>query len=110
MAIDDPHSVDFVSTAGGTVTLSIADHLDWADEPHHLWCLQEKLNCYAIFINSGELVDKFPEAADQRPLIKVHFVHPPTNTARDFLSKAASAIEAEGISFSYDTLPATPNA
>jgi hypothetical protein len=110
MAIDERNIIDIVSTKDGTVALSVADHLDWADESAHLERLQDKLNCYAEFINSGEFVDKFPQAADQRPLIKIHFVHPPTAAARDFLSKAASVIEAEGISFSYDTLPATRNA
>jgi len=110
MAVQDRNIIDIVSTKDGTVTLSVADHLDWADERAHLERLQDKLNCYAEFINSGEFVEKFPEAADRRPLIKIHFVHPPTAAARDFLSKAASAIESEGISFSYDTLPGTPNA
>jgi len=110
MAVDDPTTIDFVSTKDGVVTLSVADHLDWSDQDTHLARLQDKLNTYAEFINSGELVEKFPESADRRPLIKVHFVHSPTAAAKDFLAKAASAVEAEGISFSYDTLPAPPNA
>jgi hypothetical protein len=110
MAVDDPTSIDFVSTKDGVVTLSVADHLDWTDEHAHLSRLQEKLNTYVAFIDSGELVDKFPEAADHSPLIEVHFVHPPTAAAKDFLLKATSTIHSEGISFSYETLSASPNA
>jgi hypothetical protein len=40
----------------------------------------------------------------------VHFVHPPTAAAKDFLLKATSTIHSEGISFSYETLSASPNA
>jgi hypothetical protein len=106
MAVDERNVIDFVSTGkDGTVTLSIADHLSWADEPQHLYQLQEKLNRYMDFVNSGELAEKFPEAADLRSVIKVHFVHPPTSSAKEFLSKVASLVEAEAVSFAYDTLP-----
>jgi hypothetical protein len=107
MAVHESNIIDFVSSGkDGTVTLSVADHLAWEDEPDHLYQLQEKLNCYMKFINNGELAEKFPEAADLRPLIKVHFIHPPTATAKEFLSKVNSLIEAEGVSFTYDILPA----
>jgi hypothetical protein len=107
MAVDERNIIDFVSAGkDGTVTLSIADHLSWDDEQQHLYQLQEKLNRYMDFINSGELAEKFPEAADLRPIIKVHFVHPPTAAAKEVLSKAASLIEAERVSFTFDTLPA----
>jgi hypothetical protein len=110
MAVDQPNSIDLVTTGDGVVTLSVADHLDWANEYWHVEQLQAKLNCYLEFIDSGELVDKFPEAGDQRPCITVHFVYSPTAAARDFLLATASTIEAQGIGFSYDVLPAKPNA
>ena len=106
MAVDERNIIDFVSTGkDGTVTLSVADHLSWADEKQHLCHLQEKLNRYMDFINGGELAENFPEAADLRPLIKVHFVHPPPPKAKEFLSKITSLIESERISFTYDILP-----
>lgn len=102
MAVDERNIIDFVSTGkDGTVTLSIADHLAWDDEQEHLYHLQEKLNRYMDFINSGELAEKFPEAADLRPVIRVHFVHPPTPAAKEFLSKVTALIEAEAVSFTY---------
>jgi hypothetical protein len=71
MAVDERGIIDFVSAGkDGTVTLSVADHLSWADEQQHLYRLQEKLNRYMDFINNGELAEKFPEVADLRPLIK----------------------------------------
>ena len=106
MAVDERNVIDFVSTGkDGTVTLSIADHLSWDDEQQPLYQLQEKLNRYTEFIDSGELAEKLPEAADLRPVIRVHFVHPPTPAAQEFLSTATSLIESEAVSFTYDTLP-----
>jgi hypothetical protein len=38
-------------------------------------------------------------------MVGVHFVHPPTPAAEQFLSKATPLIEAEAVSFTYDILP-----
>jgi hypothetical protein len=110
MSVEQTDIIDFVSTAeGGTVALSVSDHLSWADERSHLTQLQDKLNRYLDFINSGELVDKFPETADLRPVVRVYFVHAPTETAQEFLDKTAASIEAEGVGFTHTVLPRTEN-
>jgi hypothetical protein len=111
MAVDQTDLIDFVSTgADATVMLGIADHLSWTDEAHHLQQLQHKLNRYLDFLNSGELAETFPQSADCRPIVRVHFVNSPTATAEQFLSKAASSIEAEGVMFTYDILQSSENA
>jgi hypothetical protein len=109
MSVGEKDIIDFVSTKDDVVTLSIADHLSWDDERSHLAQLQDKLNRYLDFINSGELVDKFPEAADHRPLVRVYFLHPPTKTAHEFLDKASTSIEAEGVGFTHTMLPPPEN-
>ena len=102
MAVDEPNSIDFVSTAADrTVTLSVSDHLPWSAETEHLTQLEAKLNRYMDFINSGELVDKFPDTADHRPFIRIHFMHAPTPAAELFLVRASAAIEQEGVGFTY---------
>src|SRR5258708_40148109 len=88
MSVSDTDLIDFVSEKDGRVTLSVADHLTWDEEGAHLVQLQDKLNRYCDFINSGELADKFPKLADARPLIRVHFVHAPSSAAERFLSLA----------------------
>jgi len=60
MAGDKPNIIDLVTTKDGTVTLNVADYLDWVDERGHLERLQDKLNSYGEFIKSGEFVEKFP--------------------------------------------------
>ena len=102
MSVDEPNIIDFVSTAEDrTVTVSVSDHLPWDTESEHLTHLQAKLNRYLDFINSGELVDQFPEAADHRPLIRIHFMHAPTPAAERFLARVSAAIEQEGVGFTY---------
>ncbi len=44
--------------------VSIADHLEW-DNREHLLALQEKINNYLSFIESGEIYEARPDARDQ---------------------------------------------
>ena len=67
MSVDQTNKIDFVSVAkdNSHVLLSITDHLDWeTEEGEHLLLLQEKLNTYLHFIESGKLVETFPQADD----------------------------------------------
>jgi hypothetical protein len=45
----------------GAVHLTIADALEWGAS--HLRLLQEKLNAYPAFVESGELHSAYPSAA-----------------------------------------------
>jgi hypothetical protein len=45
----------------GYVSLTIIDDLDWSAEHTHLILLQEKLNTYLAFIESGEVFDRLLE-------------------------------------------------
>ncbi len=60
MAIEKSNIVDAVGIekTTGDVVLTIADYLDWeTSEAQHLELLQEKLNAYLRFIESGELLE-----------------------------------------------------
>ena len=57
MAVDQTRVVDTVGleTETGAVILTIYDHLDWSDTLAHQTVLQEKINTYLLFIESGEI-------------------------------------------------------
>lgn len=61
--------------------LTISDHLDWDNEQGHLRTLQEKLNLYLAFIESGELLVKYPQAAGRHRRIDVVFRVQPAGEA-----------------------------
>jgi hypothetical protein len=63
VSIDQPKIIDFlgVSTADGVCVLAISDHMEW-NSWEHLLALQEKLNNYLAFIESGEIYDARPDA------------------------------------------------
>ncbi|MBC6110685.1 DUF6572 domain-containing protein [Pedobacter fastidiosus] len=68
MSVIQVDKIDFIGIDGKTkkVALTISDHLDWDDEYYHLSVLQEKINAYLRFIESGEIYDVYPDSVDRR--------------------------------------------
>ncbi len=73
MSIEQHSVIDFIGVDKNTkeVFLTITDHLDWNNTNDHLWQLQEKINAYIRFIESGEILEKFPEAKDRNIIIEI---------------------------------------
>jgi hypothetical protein len=102
MSIEDTSIVDFVSSdKEGNVILTISDHLDWSLESEHLLLLQNKINTYCKYIETGQIYDEYPEARDKRPLISVVFFCELTSKAEDFLQKVKTVLEGEGFNFEW---------
>jgi len=102
VSVEQPDVVDIISTdtRTGHVVL-ISDHLDWSDSPWHQAILQTKLNRYLAFVESGELLQRYENAAGRPVAIKVVFKFRPDKDGGDFLSKARAIIEAAGFSFRH---------
>lgn len=62
MSIDQSDVIDFISTTPeGKGVLTITDHLSW-DMDFHLELLQDKINRYLQFIESGQIYEEYPQA------------------------------------------------
>ena len=92
MGLEDLHKVDAIGVErdSGAVVLTIADHWDWNDERQHLIALQDKLNLYIQFIESGELIEAYPEASGRMVRIDIIGRWPLPTGAKDFVALAAS--------------------
>ena len=103
MTVEDPAVVDIVGFAPNRdlVALTIADHLEWGDSHQHLTILQAKLNRYLAFIESGELLRKFPDAEGLPVRIDVVFKYPPSREGEGFLKEADAIIVKAGFAFSW---------
>lgn len=90
MTIEQIKVVDVISIDPSTdeVVMTISDHLDWTDPDEHLLLLQEKLNSYLAFIESGELLRSYPKAKGKAVLIDVVFKFPLVQGAIEFIEKA----------------------
>lgn len=100
MSIEQTDVVDVISTDRMTrhVTLTISDHLDWSDSVAHQLLLQTKLNRYLAFVQSGEILQSYPNAKDRPIIFEVVFKFVPDEGGRAFLAKVRSIIESAGFS------------
>ncbi len=104
MSVDQTNVVDAIGmdTATGNVVLTITDHLEWTGHDNdHLLLLQEKLNTYLSFVESGEILQTYPNAKDKTVLIDVVCKYPPNQQARDFYSQIVQIIEGAGMKLKH---------
>jgi hypothetical protein len=105
MTVEDIDKVDFVSIGAGDVLLTVSDHLDWDEnEGEHLSVLQDKLNTYLEFIESGQIYAKVPQAAGRKIVIRVMGKFPLSDEAKKFYRLAGKAIEDAGFSLRFELL------
>jgi hypothetical protein len=100
VSIEQLDVIEIVSTdrISGHVVLTISDHLDWSDSTAHQLLLQTKLNRYLSFVESGEIVEEYPNAKDKPVVFKVVFQFPPDEAGRAFLARARALVESAGFS------------
>jgi hypothetical protein len=109
MSVEELKVVDIISTTReGRVVLTISDHLDWKETRDHLLILQEKINSYLAFLESGEIFEKYPDAKNRGLGIKIVFTYQPTSEANFFLRKAKAIVEEAGFGFGFELFSATP--
>lgn len=84
--------------------MTISDHLDWQDSKAHLLLLQEKINSYLSYIESGEIFSSYPNAKGRSVVIDVVFKHKADQAAGEFLSIAAEIVAAAGFRMTTRTL------
>jgi hypothetical protein len=105
MSVEDLDKVDFVITGGlpsGEVCLVVSDHLDWAEQQgYHLLTLQEKLNTYLAFLETGQIYTEFPKAVGRKVVIEVVGKYPLSEEAHKFYGLAGKYIEDAGFALRF---------
>jgi len=106
MSIEQSEVVDFIGTdkVTGSVTLVISDHLDWSDEHTHLVLLQDKINSYLRFIESGEITEAFPQAVGKKVEIEIVGKYELVAAGEDFLVEAGQIVRRAGFSLRFRRL------
>jgi len=91
MSLENIETVDAVGTEKGTntVVLSIMDSWNWEDQERHLIALQDKLNAYFGFVESGQIYEAYPQATGKSLRIDIVSRYPMPEAGRGFLAKAA---------------------
>ena len=103
MSVEQHNVVDFLAIDPQTqnLTLVISDHLPWDDVKTHLFNLQEKLNCYFRFVESGELAEKSPAAKGRPITMEIILQYEIPETAIWFFHRAADASDSVGIKLTW---------
>lgn len=86
------------------IILGIADHLEWGDtaqQGEHLLVLQEKINNYIAFIESGEIYTEIPGALGKSPVIRVHGKYELPEQGELFIDRVAQTLKGVGIGFEF---------
>jgi len=105
MSVEQLEVVDAISIdKTGHVVLTISDHLDWLDSVEHQTKLQAKFNKYLAFIESDELLQRYPDAKNRLAVIRVVFKYPPNREGQNFLAKAKEVIEKAGFQLRHEVL------
>jgi hypothetical protein len=102
VAIDNPNAIDIMSESPlGELVLTVSDDLDWTDTKLHQAALQDKLNGYLRFIESGEVFEHRPQARNSRIVIRVVGQFEPDLDGKVFVKTAQTIIEEAGFGFEY---------
>lgn len=113
MTILEHDKVDFIGVDrnSGAVVLTISDHLDWEDDPqHHEQMLREKIESYQRFIESGDLVTAYPDAAHRDAVINVVTRARIGAEGRALIETVKGELQQAGIGFQRVILAQEPDA
>lgn len=112
MSVTDANVIDAIGTVAetGVVVLSVADHLEWGNQAdEHLIALQNKLNTYLRFIESGEIYTSFPSAKGKEIAVRVYFKYEPDDSGRHFMAEAEDVLRGAGIGLQAARLTSDPH-
>ena len=102
MSVEQIDKVDFISTTEkGIIKLTISDHLEWDAKNEHLLILQNKINAYLNFIESGQIFEEYPSSVNKKVEIEIVLKFPPNEIGNTFLDKCKKIIDELNIEFSW---------
>lgn len=106
MSITETRKIDIIATRPNSsiVKLVIADHLEWDDLDAHAKLIQEKINTYLEFIESGQLARTQTPPLPKAPRVHIELAlqHEPSREAQQFLSRVREFLGAVGIEFTVE--------
>jgi len=101
MNLNEVKQVDVIGEdkESGEIVLTLIDEMDWDNEYNHLMLLQEKINNYLSFVESGEILTSYPSSVNKKVSINVVMKYEPSNNGNTFLNKVKGIVVNAGIDF-----------
>lgn len=107
MSVTDPKTIDMWGIPkwdSSKIVLAIADHLPWegkTEQGEHLLALQEKINTYVAFIESGEIYTEIPGALGKSPIIRVQGKYELSEQGEMFIDQATEVLRQANIELEF---------
>lgn len=103
MSVIDKKTIDSIAVTNDDegIILLITDHLEWKDEYNHLVILQEKINAYISFLESGQYKEIYNNKEFRYGIIEIHFKYQPIENAKQFLKTVQNQISETGLIIQY---------
>ena len=93
MSVVESEVVDGIGLSENeTMKMLITDHLEWQDEYEHLSILQEKINAYIGFCESGQYKEVYTDTEVRHVIFEIHFLFEPTQNTYNFLKQIPGRI------------------
>ena len=111
MTIEEAGKVDIVALPRNRreVILLVADHLPWSDDEQgrleHAFLLQEKLNDYLRYVESGDLYRDFPNAKGRKVVFLVGHKYEIPRDVNMVLSRMQEFLADVGIELRFEHEP-----
>lgn len=103
MSVEDLKIIDFISIdLIGNAVLTISDHLLWDESNDHLLVLQDKINAYINFIESGDLYKQYPDAKGRSLIINLVSKYIPNKEGGIFITTIKEALTSAGYCFAFN--------
>lgn len=103
MTIEQENVIDIigVNEEKKYISLIISDHLEWDEKNEKLLILQNKINAYLAYIESGQIYEQHPNAKSLDVVIDLTCLHKPSTEGLKFLGMIAPIIEGAGFKFEW---------
>jgi hypothetical protein len=99
MSVLDSDRVDFVASKGAVVQLVMTDHLSWDDVEEHMLALQDKINAYIAFVESGQIdqVANVPPPGERQVIVSIVLKEPAALEVEPFFGEARRILGEIGV-------------
>jgi hypothetical protein len=108
MSICETNVVDVIGidAPNGIARLGISDHLEWDQaEQDHLVLLQDKINTYLAYLESGQVYENNPNTRDCKFVIEIVSKYDLSPRALEFFKEARAIVRGAGFELSYQVPP-----
>lgn len=100
MSLEQAEVIDLVTESpSGEINLIMSDTERWDGSPERVLQLQDKLNTYYAFVDSGQLYELHPQARGRPIRFQLDTLEPLDPTTQAAADEAARSLAEEGIHF-----------